>query len=172
MPALPHLWAAQLCWGGERGRLAPGRLQVGSKILIKHRIPRSSPTAPRKVFWLSYYSFVLRELSAALELRGTCKVERLKISSLLLPPGRFLLLLLLLSSVSHCGRTFEETETAAFGPSSRHKVLEGPCCQKPPGLGRAGGEGSVQSACHNGEVAEATEEGTAFLRRKYQRGLR
>lgn len=61
---------------------------------------------------------------------------------------------------------------AAFGPSSRHKVLEGPSYQKPPGLGTARDEGSEQSACHNGEVAGATEEGTAFLGRKYQRGLR
>lgn len=159
MPALPHLWAAQLCWGGERGRLAPGRLQVGSKILIKHRIPRSSPSAPRKVFWLSYYSFVLRELSAALELRGTCKVERIKIPSLLLPPGRFLLLLLLLS-VSHCGRTLEETEPAAFGPSSR--CWRGHAVRSPQGWEELGMRGQCSQPVIMEKVQRPLRKGQPF----------
>lgn len=78
------LWAAKLGWGSERGRLAPGRLQAGSKILIKHRIPLL-PLLRGRCFWLGYYSLVLRELSVALKLRGTCKVGKIKITPALPP---------------------------------------------------------------------------------------
>lgn len=66
-----------------------------------------------------------------------------------------------------------DEETGCIWPILKAQVAGGgTLSEAPTRLGIAPGEGSGQSTCHTGDVAGVTGEGTAFLRSKYQRGLR
>lgn len=152
-------------------------MQAGSKILIKHRIPPSSPSAPRKVFLAGLLLICSQRTLCGFGAEGNLQGWENKNHSrpAPLPPGCFLLLLLSLS-VSHCGRTFEECIWLVL----KAQVAGGAELSEAPKLGTVG-KGQCSQPVYRRNCkpwvltarrAETTGEGTALLGGSYQRGLR